>query len=66
MSKEYAGDDLLEIREILRGEGFTEMHENNGHKGFDVWRPFADLGPADCVHTVVWPRSEGGFWLEEY
>lgn len=66
MSREYAGMDLIEIRDCLREEGFTEVHEEMGERGFDLWRPFDDSPSHDCVHAVVWPRAEGGFWVEEY
>lgn len=65
MTKEYAGTDLAEIRECLREEGFTEVHEERVD-GFDLWRPFDDLPAHECTHVVVWPNGEGGFWSEEY
>lgn len=64
-TKEYAGTDLAEIREYLREEGFTEVHEERAD-GFDLWRPFDDLPSHACVHVTVWPNGEGGFWQEEY
>lgn len=67
MAKEFAGTDLTEIRDYLREEGFTELQEDRGERGFDVYRPFDDLPSTECVHATVWPRSEGGgFWVEEY
>lgn len=68
-TKEYAGTDLAEIRATLVEEGFTELHEDNGANGFDLWRPFDELPSTECVHIVVWPRKEedgGGYWAEEY
>jgi hypothetical protein len=65
MAKEYAGSDLTIIREYLRDEGFTETHEERAD-GFDLWRPFDDEPSHNCVHAVVWPRTEGGYWVEEY
>ena len=66
MSREYAGTDLTEIRDALREEGFTETHEERAD-GFDLWRPFDDEPSHNCVHAVVWPRTEGGgYWVEEY
>jgi hypothetical protein len=66
MSREFAGTDLTEIRDSLREEGFTEVHEERGERGFDVWRPFNDLPHTECVHATVWPRQDGGYWAEEY
>jgi hypothetical protein len=66
MAKEYAGTDLAEIREALREEGFTEVHEERAN-GFDLWKPFGDLPSHECSHAVVWPnREDGGFWVEQY
>lgn len=65
MQREYAGTDLTEIREALREEGFTEVHEERAN-GFDLWRPFDNHPSHHCTHVVVWPRDEGGFWSEEY
>lgn len=66
MEKQYAGTDLTEIRDLLSEEGFTEVHEDRGDAGFDVWRPFGQSPSHECSHVVVWPRQEGGFWMEEY
>lgn len=65
-TKQYAGTDLAEIREALREEGFTEVHQDNGARGFDLWQPYDDLAAHECVHVVVWPRADGGYWAEEY
>jgi hypothetical protein len=66
MSREYAGTNLTEIRERLREDGYTEVHEDRGEGGFDLWHPHDDLPSHACVHAVVWPREDGGFWVEEY
>lgn len=65
-TRQYAGKDLAEIREFLEGEGFTELETDNGTKGFTLWQPFDDLPAHECLHVVVWPRAEGGYWTEEY
>jgi len=72
--KEYGGTDLQEIRLSLQEEGFSEVMEDRGEKGFDLWRPFDDLPATECLHVVVWLRDgEGefagklpGYWVEEY
>jgi hypothetical protein len=66
MTKEFAGNELAEIRQSLAEEGFTEVHEDRGAAGIDLWRPFDGLPSHHCVHAVVWRRAEGGFWVEEY
>lgn len=64
-TKEYAGSDLQEILEHFKSEGFTEVVEQDA-AGFTAWQPFDDLPRDACVHVVVWPRAEGGYWCEEY
>ncbi len=64
--REYAGDDLTEIRQSLHEEGFTELALNRGKEGFALWRPFAELPSHDCAWVTVWPRAEGGYWSEQY
>ena len=65
-TKEYAGIDLAKIRSYFADEeGFTKtLHEDA--ESFDAWKPFNELPSHECVHVVVWPRADGGFWSEEY
>lgn len=65
MSKEYAGDNLEEIKQHLATEGYTEVFEMR-ENGFDLYRPFGNLPSHECSHVVVWPREDGGYWMEEY
>lgn len=65
MEKQYAGEDLVEIRAYWVEQGFTEVFSEDDN-GFDLWKPFDDAPAHDCSHVVVWKREDGGFWAEEY
>lgn len=68
-TKEYAGDDLSEIRTFFMQDNeirYTEVVEDRGADGFTLSTPSDEYESGYCVYVVVWPRAEGGFWCEEY
>lgn len=67
-TKEYAGDDLSEIRSFFMQDNeirYTEVFEDRGAEGFTL-NTFDEDGVTYACFVVVWPRKEGGYWCEEY
>lgn len=70
-TKEYAGDDLSEIRQFFMQDHdieYTEVVEDRGVDGFTLSteNEEEDCGYGNRLYVVVWPRTEGGYWSEEY
>ena len=68
-SKEYAGDDLEEIREFFMRDNevrYTEVYADKGAEGFTLSTDSDEYESGYTCYVVVWPRSEGGYWSEEY
>jgi hypothetical protein len=71
MQKEYAGDDLAEIRRFYMEDHeirYTKVFEERGADGFTLAAPNGPWGEDNGVdiYVVVWPRPAGGYWSEEY
>lgn len=67
-TKEYAGDDLNEIRDFFMHDHeirYTEVHDDKGVEGFTL-STYPDEDSGYTLYVVVWPRKEGGYWCEEY
>lgn len=69
-TKEYAGDDLSEIRTFFMQDNeipYTEVVEDRGAEGFTLsTEQDDDVEWDNRIYVVVWPRKEGGYWCEEY
>lgn len=69
-TKEYAGDDLSEIRTFFMQDNeirYTEVVEDRGAEGFTLsTEQDGDVEWDNRIYVVVWPRTEGGYWCEEY
>lgn len=74
-TKEYAGTDLREIREFFMRDNdirYTRIVEDKGPRGFTLSAPNGDYTEEQAaaegrlIYVVVWPRTEGGYWCEQY
>lgn len=70
-TKEYAGDDLGEIRAFFMQDNeirYTELVEDKGAEGFTLSTENDEdhCGWDNRLYVVVWPRASGGYWCEEY